>query len=123
MGAEGQEGRRCGGLSLAAGHLDEDTGRIVERFGRGVAAAVAVAAGQPGVRWVRLFGSRARGDAQERSDIDLAVSCPDESDWLALLDAMEEAPTLLKIDLLRWEAMTGDLCDEVMTEGVVLFER
>lgn len=27
------------------------------------------------IRWVKLFGSRARGDYRETSDIDLAIGC------------------------------------------------
>ena len=44
-------------------------------------------AGFPTVDQVILFGSRARGDAKPRSDIDLAVACPKASakDWLTIL--------------------------------------
>jgi nucleotidyltransferase substrate binding protein (TIGR01987 family) len=60
----------------------------------------------PNVDRVVLFGSRSRGDARERSDIDLAVVGPDITDreWLEMREYVEEeAPTLLLIDLVRWE--------------------
>ena len=48
---------------------------IVERLAR-----------NPHVERVILFGSRARGDARERSDIDLAVVAPDipDREWTEL---------------------------------------
>jgi uncharacterized protein len=63
------------------------------------------------VKLILLFGSRARGDHQERSDIDLAVECPDASvqEWQAVLDIIEEAPTLLPIDCVCLETASEDL--------------
>ena len=60
----------------------------------------------PAVERVWLFGSRARGENFERSDIDLAIEAPtmDRYDRLKLsLDFEEDAPTLLCIDLVRRE--------------------
>ncbi|RZI47754.1 nucleotidyltransferase domain-containing protein [Rickettsiales endosymbiont of Peranema trichophorum] len=52
-----------------------------------------------------LFGSRARGDHQDRSDIDIAIVCPEATrdDWLKVTDIVENADTLLKIDCLRFD--------------------
>ncbi|MCW7554545.1 nucleotidyltransferase domain-containing protein [Endozoicomonas gorgoniicola] len=60
----------------------------------------------PFVEALYLFGSRARGDARERSDIDLAVFCPTASDneWLQVLAIVEQADTLLTIDCVRFDA-------------------
>lgn len=79
----------------------------------------------PTVESVVLFGSRARGDHRERSDIDLAVLCPDASsrDWFAMTDIVDEARTLLKIDLVRYDRMEQEFRDEIDLEGVVLYER
>jgi predicted nucleotidyltransferase len=76
----------------------------------------------PGVRRVLLFGSRARGDARERSDVDLAVEGPDisERDWLAMLEAAERAETLLRIDLIRLEEAPVALRERVRVEGLAL---
>ena len=48
----------------------------------------------PGVREVRLFGSRATGHARRASDVDLAISAPDATagQWLELTEALDEAP-------------------------------
>lgn len=55
-----------------------------------------------------LFGSRARNDAQPRSDIDLALVCPtaSENDWLIILGIIENADTLLKIDAIRFDMLS-----------------
>jgi predicted nucleotidyltransferase len=59
----------------------------------------------PCVEAIYLFGSRARGDHSERSDIDLAIVCPTASDseWQKILDIIENADTLLKIDCIRMD--------------------
>lgn len=52
-----------------------------------------------------LFGSRARGDNQSRSDIDLAIICPEasDSDWLKVKQIIDDADTLLNIDCVRYD--------------------
>ena len=79
----------------------------------------------PSVESVILFGSRARGDHRERSDIDLAVVCPDASiqDWFKMTDVIDDALTLLKIDLVRFEEMQKAFQEEINLEGIVLYER
>lgn len=79
----------------------------------------------PWVRRVLLFGSRARGTARERSDIDLAVDAPGASprEWSSVMEVAENANTLLKIDVVRLDEASGDFRDEMIAEGVTLFER
>jgi predicted nucleotidyltransferase len=86
---------------------------------------VARLAADPAVRRIALFGSRARGDAQARSDVDLAVEAPDASprDWQRLLDIVEEADTLLSVDLVRVEDAADELRARIHTEGVTLHGR
>lgn len=58
-----------------------------------------------------LFGSRARGDNQARSDIDLAIICPEASDadWLKVKQIIDNADTLLHIDCVRYDENTLDI--------------
>ena len=75
---------------------------------------------------VWLFGSRARGDSFERSDIDLAIEAPAMApdDWLRIkLDFEDEAPTLLLIDLVRFEDAPEHLREQIRDEGIVVYER
>lgn len=78
----------------------------------------------PEVERIVLFGSRARGDAMPRSDIDLAISCPraDPKVWSDIVEAAEEAPTLLMIDLVRMDTAPPELLAEIAREGRVLYE-
>ena len=77
------------------------------------------------VKSVILFGSRACGDAGERSDIDLAISAPQLKlrRWLDMKLLAEEAPTLLSITLVRLEDSPPELRERVLKEGIVLYEQ
>lgn len=82
-------------------------------------------AGLPSIARIWLFGSRARGDADARSDIDLAVEAPTATpeQWHAILARLEAAPTLLRIDLTRFEDASPELREEIRRTGKVLHER
>lgn len=79
------------------------------------------------VQTVWLFGSRARGDNQDRADIDLAVLCPAASikDWQVLQDIVENADTLLQIDLVRFDELDdpSSLKQAIMQQGIKLYEK
>lgn len=69
-----------------------------------------------------LFGSRARGDHRERSDIDLAVyGMPDSQRADFWLDA-EELPTLLKFDIVHVSpGMDQKFLSNIEKDGVILY--
>lgn len=79
----------------------------------------------PEVERVILFGSRARGDASPRADTDIAVECPgvDPRRWSEMEEAVENAPTLLRVDLVRLDRAPPDLAGVIRAEGKVLYER
>ena len=79
----------------------------------------------PHVEKVVLFGSRARGDERERSDIDIAVVGEDitNSEWTDIWCYVDDAPTLLAIDLVRFEQAPDQLRESIIKEGVPLYER
>ena len=56
---------------------------------------------------VILFGSRAKGTARERSDIDVAVSGVKDFDSLG--EQIEELPTLYSIDLVNMDTCKNQL--------------
>ena len=60
-----------------------------------------------GAKKVILYGSRAKGTAGERSDIDIAVS--GGADFDELLEKVEELPTLYSVDLLNMDTCRNDL--------------
>ena len=63
---------------------------------------------------VILFGSRAKGTARERSDIDIAVSGVENFDLLA--EKIEELPTLYSVDLLNMDTCRNQLLLEDIRE-------
>jgi predicted nucleotidyltransferase len=78
----------------------------------------------PYVREVRLFGSRATGQARRASDIDLAISAPDATaaQWLELTDALEAAPIIYEFDVVRTErAHNPRLMEKIAREGVPVY--
>ena len=72
-----------------------------------------------------LFGSRARGDNRNNSDIDLAVfPAPEFNSTGHFSSDVEDLETLLKIDLVFVDAYTeAALLERIQREGVVLYER
>ncbi len=69
-----------------------------------------------------LFGSRARGNHRERSDIDLAVFGGDFVRFAE--DVEEEVETLLIFDLVDMEMpITPEFYAEIMRDGVTIYEK
>lgn len=79
------------------------------------------------VEKIYLFGSRARGDNQERSDIDIAIDCPKATseDWNVILDLIDTMPTLFKIDCVRFDNLvnTNKLKTAILRDGIVLYQK
>ena len=74
------------------------------------------------VEKVILFGSRARGDYKERSDIDLAFQGGNSSRFI--LDVDEETSTLLEFDIVDLDRdMQDALRESIRREGKILFEK
>ena len=71
---------------------------------------------------VILFGSRARGDYRERSDIDLAVTGGQVDLFALAVD--EETSTLLKYDIVNLDGrVQKELLESIKTEGILLYEK
>ena len=71
---------------------------------------------------VILFGSRARGDQKDRSDIDLAVSGGKVDIFAITVD--EETSTLLKYDIVNLNAsIQEELLESIQKEGITVYEK
>lgn len=66
------------------------------------------------VKEMILFGSRAKGTARERSDIDIAVS--GVKDFDLLLDEIERLPTLYTVDVVDLDTCRNQLLLEDIKE-------
>ncbi|MDQ3668174.1 MAG: nucleotidyltransferase domain-containing protein [Acidobacteriota bacterium] len=78
----------------------------------------------PSVREVRVFGSRATGDARRASDLDLAVFAPDATaeEWADLCEALESTPIIYELDVVRAEQTSNArLREKIEGEGVTVY--
>ena len=74
------------------------------------------------VHRVILFGSRARGDYHDRSDIDLAVEGGDFRDFT--FDVDETTSTLLKFDFVNLnDKLSDELKTAIKTDGRIIYEK
>ncbi|MFI4957496.1 MAG: nucleotidyltransferase family protein [Gammaproteobacteria bacterium] len=78
-------------------------------------------------RKIILFGSRARGDARQTSDVDIAFDFdPDQyqQHWSRFcLNIEENAPTLLSIDLINMNEISSAFSEKIRAEGIVVYTR
>lgn len=82
---------------------------------------IADIAKQTEVARVILFGSRARGQAYARSDIDLAVAGDADNRFYFLI--RENLDSLLNIDIVDMESAGQELVNEIERDGVILYEK
>ena len=74
------------------------------------------------IQKVILFGSRARGDNKEKSDIDLAVTGGNVTEFRLAVD--DEVRTLLMFDVVNLdELVQKPLLQSIEHEGVILYEK
>lgn len=71
-----------------------------------------------GAKRVLLFGSRARGDANERSDFDIAIETNQPELVAKLQTALQENPlTLLSFDVVDLTEVTSEFRARILAEG------
>lgn len=90
-----------------------------------VRVAVEALAGFDGVEKIILFGSRAIGDHDPRSDIDVAISGLglDRAKLAEIRDRIGRARTLYKITIADFDTMPKLLRERVQSQGMTIYER
>ena len=69
-----------------------------------------------------LFGSRARGDYRERSDIDLAIYGGNYARFS--IDTDETTSTLLRFDFVNMDGhVQPELKEAILEEGIIIYEK
>lgn len=85
-----------------------------------IVEAIRTLARKCGIERVRLFGSRARGDNHDRSDIDLAVSGGNVAEFSCDIDY--ETPTLLMFDVVDLDKPVNPrLLESISRDGIDLY--
>ena len=78
-----------------------------------------------GLEKVWLFGSRARGDQRDKSDVDLAFKFDQTKlkNWtLFFVDFEDNIESLLPFDLINIDAVEDRFRDKIMEQGILLYE-
>lgn len=71
-----------------------------------------------------LFGSRARGDNREKSDIDIAVFGMPKENHVFFAQAVENLPTLLQFDIVFVSSETSALLlENIRKDGITLMNK
>lgn len=74
------------------------------------------------IQKVILFGSRARGDYRDQSDIDLAVKGGKGN--LFAIDVDETTSTLFMYDVVNLDkAVQPELMESIEREGIIIYEK
>lgn len=77
-----------------------------------------------GASEIKLFGSRARKDNRERSDIDIAVFGMSKSNQLYFTESVEALPTLLDFDIVFISEKTDlKLLENIKKDGITLMNK
>ena len=81
----------------------------------------------PTIEKIILYGSRARGNHRERSDIDMAIVCPRATakEWNKIIGIIENADTLLRIDCVRFDTLSDSnpLKQSIEHDGIIVYEK
>ncbi len=76
------------------------------------------------VKKVILFGSRAKNEYKETSDIDLAVDLIKDDKKLLLIRNLDEMRCALKFDVLNIKSIKNEqLISDIKNEGIIIYEK
>lgn len=77
----------------------------------------------PQVKRIILYGSRARGDYKQGSDIDIAIDAPKmtEKEFSRLWNELDDLPIIYTMDIVHLQALKNQpLLDSINREGRVI---
>lgn len=78
-----------------------------------------------GIRKAALFGSFARGEATEKSDIDLLIEFGVKSSLLDLVGLKQELEEILKknVDVITYKSLHPLLKEKILKDQVKIYEK
>lgn len=80
----------------------------------------------PAVRKIYLFGSRAKGTQNDKSDYDFAFDWDQAAggSWGEFAERLrEESPVLNALDIILLDRAGAELRNRILTEGVVIYDK
>ena len=80
----------------------------------------------PQVKKVILYGSRARGDFHEGSDIDIAIDGPKmtSSEFAKIWNAIDDLPIIYTLDIIHLQSTTNpSLLSAINRDGKIIYAR
>lgn len=73
---------------------------------------------------VKIFGSRARGDYNKSSDIDLAIKFSKDGNKLKIIDKLEDIRCILKFDVIDIDKISNELLlNNINRDGIVIYKK
>ena len=79
-----------------------------------------------GANKIILFGSRARGDFKESSDIDIAIEFlnNNKDNFIKIQTRLEDLNTLYKFDIVDFNSLKEDkFKKEILKDGIVIYNK
>ncbi len=79
-----------------------------------------------GANKIILFGSRARGDFKESSDIDIAIEFlnNNKDNFIKIQTKLEDLNTLYKFDIVDFNSLKEDkFKKEILKDGIVIYNK
>ncbi len=76
------------------------------------------------VEAVYLYGSRARGEFDDWSDVDLAIDCPhaSEQDWQTIQEIVSNADIMVNVHAVRFDVLPDDIFkQQIMRDKEALY--
>lgn len=72
-----------------------------------------------------LYGSRAKGNYNKGSDIDIVIVAPEMSfsEYLFFISQIEELPILQKIDITKYELLEENIKSHIQRVGKEIYSR
>jgi proline iminopeptidase len=78
------------------------------------------------VKALILYGSRARGDYKQGSDIDIAIDAPQMSskEFAQLWNALDDLPIIFPMDIVHLQSIKNELfLNAIRRDGIVIKKR
>ncbi len=79
---------------------------------------------KPDIEKVVIYGSRAKGNYHNGSDIDFAVWSDDNKNFLRIASELDDLPTPYKFDVTDYKTLTHEgMKNNIDNDGIIFYRR